>query len=136
MQRNWTGKNVDLNELTTHISRFFKEKDFEAIKGEIPTGHQILAEDSPHFKINGYISVTVEGRSNDFVVKLEHCGKDKHPRFFSVFLTTMLGGGYFLSRRLKSEETWMKLEKEFWKYVENAALHLTNSAKSLANPSQ
>lgn len=130
MQKNWTGKNVDLTELTTRISGFFKEKDFEAIKGEIPTGHQILADDSPYFKINGYVNVTIKGKPNDFVVKLEHCRKDKHPRFVSIFLITMFGGGYFFSRQLKSQEAFMKLEKEFWKYVENAILHLTNSAES------
>lgn len=135
MQKNWVEKNVDLAELTTRIGDFFKEKDFEAIKGETSTGHQILAADSPYFKISGYVNVTIEGKPNDFFVRLEPCGKDKRPPPMSIFLTTMFGGGYFLSRRLKSQEAWMKLEKEFWRYVENAVLHLTNSAESFQGPS-
>lgn len=128
MQKNWVEKNVDLTELTTRLGDFFKEKDFEAIKGKTSTGHQIFAADSPYFKINGYVNITIEGKPNDFVVKLEHCGEDKRPPFRSIFLAAMFGGGYFLSRRLKSEEAWMKLEKEFWRYVENVILHLTDSA--------
>lgn len=49
MQRNWKEKNVDLALLTTRIGIFFKVKDFEAVKGKIPTGYQIFAEDSPLF---------------------------------------------------------------------------------------
>jgi lipopolysaccharide export system protein LptC len=45
----------------------------------------------------------------------------------------MFGGGYFLLQEVKSDEAWMKLEKEFWQYVENVVLHLTNTAKSSNN---
>ena len=129
MQRNWTKKNVDLALLTTRIGDFFKEKDFEAVKGEIATGCQILADDSPHFKIRGYVSVTIEGKPQDFTVKLEYCGNNKKRSWFSPFLLHMLGGGYFFLQQLKSEEAWIKLEKEFWRHVENVVLQLTNSAE-------
>ena len=129
MQRNWKDKNVDLALLTTRIGDFFKEKDFEAIKGETPTGYQILAEDSPHFRIHGYVSVTIEGKPEDFTVKLDHCGNRDEHSWFSPFLLQMLGGGYLFLQRLKSEEAWMKLEKEFWRHAENIVLQLTNSAE-------
>lgn len=131
MQRNWTKKNVDLALLTARIADFFKEKDFEAIKGETSTGYQILGEDSPHFKIPGYVSVTIEGKPEDFTVKLDHCRNKKRPPRFSPFLLTMFGGGYLISRRLKSEEAWTKLETELWKHVEKAVSHSTNSAETL-----
>ena len=130
MQRNWTNKNVDLALLTARIGDFFKEKDFEAIKGETPTGYQILAEDSPYFKIQGYVSVTIEGKPENFTVKLDHYVKKKRHSWLSPFLLTMLGGGYLISRRLKSQEAWIKLKEEFWKHVENAVLRSTNSAES------
>ena len=91
------------------------------MKGEIPTGYQIFAGDSPHFKINGYVSATVEGTSDDFTVNFELCtDKKKRDLPHSIFLEQMIFGGYFISRRLKSEEAWLKLEKEFWRHVENA----------------
>jgi hypothetical protein len=137
MHKNWKEKNVDLALLTTRIGDFFKAKDFEAVKGGIPTGYQIFAEDSPYFKIIGYVSVTVEGKPDDFTVELELCtDKKKRSLPHSVFLESMLFGGYFISRRLKSEESWLMLGKEFWGHVENAVLQLTNSAKNSAHSSE
>jgi len=130
MQKRWKGKKVNLALLTTRIGDFFKVKNFEAIKGKTPTGYQIFAERSPYFKIVGYVSVTVEGTPNDFVVKFDFCtNREKHSFPRSIFLETMLFGGYLLSRRLKSEEAKLKLEKEFWGHVENVVLQLGNSAE-------
>lgn len=129
MQKRWKGKNVNLALLTTRIGDFFKVKDFQAIKGKTPTGYQMLAEDSPYFKIDGYVNVTVEGTPNDFVVKFDLCtGRKKHTFPPSILLETMLFGGYFLLRKQKSEEAKLKLDKEFWRHVENVVLQLGNSA--------
>jgi hypothetical protein len=137
MQKNWKEKNVDLALLITRIGDFFKAKDFEAVKGEITTGYQIIAGGSPYFKISGEVSVTVEGKPDDFTVELKPATDKKKGDFpHSVFLESMIFGGYFLSRRLKSEEAWLKLEKEFWRHVENAVLQLSNSAKTVVNPSE
>ena len=129
MQRNWMRKNVDLALLTARIGDFFKEKNFEAIKGEIPTGYQILAEDSPHFKIRGYVRVTIEGKPQDFTVKIDRGGNKKRRSWFPPFLLRMFGGGYRLLQEVKSEEAWTKLGKQFWRHVENVVLQLTNSAE-------
>lgn len=129
MQKRWKGRSVNLALLTTRIGDFFKAKDFEAIKGKTSAGYQILAEDSPHFKIGGYVNVTVEGTSDDLVVKFDLCKGGKGRSSTSFFLETMLFGGYFLLRKLKSEEAELKLEKEFWRHVENVVLQLSNSAK-------
>jgi hypothetical protein len=130
MRKNWKEKHVDLAMLTAYLGDFFKTKDFEAIKGDIPTGYQILASDSPYFKVDGCASVKIEGASNDFTVNLELCTNKKKRSFpHSVMLESMFFGGYLTLRRLKSEEAWLKLEKEFWIYTENAVLQLSNSAK-------
>ena len=130
MHRSWIEKNVDLALLITCIGDFFKENDFDAIKGTIPTGYQIFAENSSYFKINGYVSVSVEGTPQNFTVNFELCtDKKKHYFPHSMFLESMIFGGYFILRRLKSEDAWVTLEKEFWRHVENAVLQLSNSAK-------
>jgi len=91
----------------------------------------IIAENSPYFKIEGCVSVSVEGTPNDFVVKCDLCKKDeKHSRPQSIFLESMFLGGYFITRRLKSEEAWLNLQKEFWRYVENILPFISNTAKS------
>ena len=57
------------------------------MKGENPTGYQIFAGDSPHFKISGYVSATVEGTPDDFTVNFELCtDKKKRDLHHSIFL--------------------------------------------------
>jgi hypothetical protein len=131
MQKKWTDKNVDLVLLATHIGNFFKEKDFEAIKGEIPNGYQIFAENSPYFRLDGYVSVTIEGKSDDFTIKLELCREGKRS-LTPLLLTTMFVGGYFLSKKLRSDEDWMRLEKEFWRHLDNFLLHLSDSPRDFS----
>jgi len=133
MRKNWKEKSVDLTLLTTSIGDFFKKKDFEAVKGEIPTGYQIFAEDSPFYKIMGCMSVIIEGKPDDFTVEFELLkDKKKHDYPHFVLFESMIFGGYLMSRKLKSEEAWLKLQKEFWTYVENSVLYLSNSAKDSA----
>ncbi len=129
MEKKWINRRIDLALFTTSIGNFFKENDFEAIKGDISTGHQILAEGSSRFRLDGYVSVIIEGKPNDFSVKLELCKEGKRSSFTPILLTTMFLGGYFLTRKLKSEEDWMKLERAFWRHVDNVLLNLNNSAQ-------
>jgi hypothetical protein len=42
----------------------------------------------------------------------------------------MFLGGYFSLRKLKSDEAWMKLEKELLQYIENVVFQLTGSSLS------
>lgn len=127
MQKRWANKNIDLVLLTTYIGNFFKERDFEAIKGETPNGYQILAENSPYFRLDGYVSVAIEGKPDDFTIKLELCREGKRS-LAPLLLTTMFVGGYFLSKKLRSDEHWMRLEKEFWRHLDNFLLYLSNSS--------
>jgi hypothetical protein len=136
MQKRWMNRNIDLALLTNHVGSFFKERDFEAIKGETATGYNILAEDSPHFKLNGYVNVKIEGKPEDFTVKLELCGDQKGRAFAPILLTTMLVGGYFLSRKLRAQEDWTKLENEFWKYLDYATSHLNDTSEQLFDQKQ
>ena len=122
---------MNLSLFTDVLGEFFKNNDFEALKGETEGGFEILAYDSPRFKLDGYVSVTIEGEKNDFLVNLElNRENDKHsPRISSTFLTTMLGGGYFLVKRFRAEDAFMKLEKEFWEYVNKTLPSVRNTAE-------
>lgn len=134
MEKTWTSKNVDLGLLAAQIGNFFKEREFNAIKGETPTGYQILAEDSPHFRLDGYVSATIEGNPNQFTIRLDSGRKEKRFSNLPDRLTTMFVGGYFLLKRLKAEEDWMTLEKEFWRHIDNIMLYLYNSLPDSSGP--
>jgi len=131
MQRSWEKRNVDLALLILSLSEFFKEKDFEAIRGQTKTGYQILACGSPHFKLQGDVTMTLEGKPENFMIELTLSTKKKQTFRLSPFLLSMLGGGYVTLQELKSREAWIELEKQFWKYTENTVLRLTNTAKNL-----
>ena len=133
MERKWYMKNVDLNLLTVRLGDFFKERDFEVIGEKTPTNYQVLAKNSSSFRLLGFVNVTIEGKPDDFVIKLELCEKKKRYSRYGSLLLNMFGGGYFLVREAESDEAWMKLEKEFWQYVETLILNLTNTAKSSNN---
>lgn len=115
MRRNWIEKNVDLALLAARIGDFFKERDFEAVKGETPNGYQILAENSRHFKLEGCISLSIEGKPEDFVIDFGLCNPPKKHDFrLANSVMRMFTGGYFFLRRLKSDEAWFTLEKDLW----------------------
>jgi hypothetical protein len=132
VEKSWCCKNVDLQLLTSRISAFLEENYFENVKKEeLPNGHQIFARDSPFFDPGEYVNVKVEGESNNFVVRLNVCQKAKKKILqVSPLMLTMLGGGRFFLNELRSQENWLKFEKDFWRYVENELLSLVNSAKS------
>jgi hypothetical protein len=48
-------------------------------------------------------------------------------------LPGLFGGGILVRREAVSDETWLKLEKEFWSYVENLVSDLTSTTKSSNN---
>jgi DNA-binding protein YbaB len=120
MEKNWTDKNVDLARFTTHVGEFFKKYDFEAVKEKLENGWRIEAQDSPIFKMEGLVTVTIEGDPNNLKVTLDRSGIEKKSHINSMYLTAAFGGGYFLLKRMKSEENWTLFQRQFWRYVENS----------------
>jgi len=134
MEGRWINKNVDLELLTNSIVDFLRMLDFEIMSGEVASEYAIFAGNSPNFKIGGYVSVTIQGKPEDFKVKFElHTGEKKRSFFMSPLLMSMFGAGFLLSKRLKSEEAWLKLEKEFWRGLEKILVQLTNSSNPMAD---
>lgn len=130
MERRWTAKNVNLELLTFKLGDFFKERQFEVLGEKTPENYQITAANSPIFKILGTASVTIEGKPEDFTIKLEMREKRTRVSGFGSLLLRTFGGGYFYLQEVKSDEAWEKLEKEFWAHVENLILQLANTAKT------
>ena len=120
MEKKWTDKNVDLARFATHVGEFFKKNDFEAYKDTLENGFKIEALDSPKYKMEGFVTVTIEGDPNNLEVTLEQSGVENKHHINSMYLTAMFGGGYFMLKHMKSEENWRIFEKQFWRYVENS----------------
>jgi len=129
MEQKWGMKNVDLELLTVKLGDFFKERKFQVISEKTPENYEIRAGNSPSFKLLGLVRVIVGGEPDNFSVKLEF--QEIGTRYLRYSgLLSLFGGGFLLRQEAQSDEAWMLLEKEFWPYVENLVLKLTNTAKS------
>jgi hypothetical protein len=128
LRRDWTGRNVNLKKLIDRLSDFLKEKDFEAVRGEKENGFQFFAQNSSFYKFNGYFTITIEGKPEEFFVELELSDKAKKAHLYPVMSTTLLGGGYFLLRSLKAREEWSRFERDFWEYTDRVIDYLSHSS--------
>ena len=75
------------------------------------------------------VQVTIDESSEDFVVDLELLKKDRRFKF-PIILSAMFGGGYFLLKNLKSEESWGEFQRDFWQNMKIIILALKDSANS------
>jgi hypothetical protein len=118
MQRNYAGK-IDLLRLTKEIVQFFEAKKFEEITAlQTENGYQIMAGDSRAYKIRGGLRVDVREDTEGFSISLQ-LSKETERFNYPMTLATMFGGGYFFLRNLKSDESWRKIEREFWRQTDN-----------------
>jgi hypothetical protein len=116
MRKRFT-KNIDLEWLTKHIAQFFETRKFDeivAIKND--SGYDLVAGSSSKYKIKSDLKAIIRRDSEGFSVSLE-MAKEAKKLNYPVMLATFFGGGYFLLRDLKSDESWTKIEREFWQEV-------------------
>ena len=119
MKKKWTKCDVDLAVLAEKIESFFRQRGFEVFKGENSAGIQIYAINSLYVKSDDYISVKVEKKTSEIVIKFSLGATDEN--FFNPpnLLTVMFFGGYFFTKRSKLNMEIIRLEKDFWKYMDS-----------------
>ncbi|UCD26824.1 MAG: hypothetical protein JSV75_01495 [Candidatus Bathyarchaeota archaeon] len=125
-QKRWIEKGVNLNLLTENIETYFQDKGFKTRKDALPTGAKILIAPKHLRDPNANIKVTVLGSPQDFTVELSI----SEPSRFATILglsTTLFGGGIFVLRGLKLQESLEKLEKKFWSYLEEKITYASRS---------
>jgi len=128
VQRQWIGKNVDLNKLSGCIEDFFKGKGFVTKKYE-SNGERVILWASQNVKnMHKAMKVRIFGDPNDFVIELT-ASENTWSNIWLGFLTKFFGGGYLILRGTRLREALKKLEREFWVYVEEKVAHLASSAE-------
>lgn len=130
MQRQWTGRNVDLALLSECVEAFFKDRGFLTEKEESAGEYKILWA-SPRVRIipDG-MTARVFGKPDDFVVEIVASERTRGSIRLGM-LTRLFGGGYLAVRGLRAKEVLEKLENEFWVYVEEKVAHLAGSAEEV-----
>jgi hypothetical protein len=119
VRRSWKDLNVNLSNLLQKMIQFFESKEFKNVTAlETESGYQMIAGDSKHYKMENDVSVTIEGKPDDFTISLTSCKEER--RFtLPLVLTQMFGGGYFLLKNFRSEEAMQKLERDFGQKIDN-----------------
>jgi hypothetical protein len=118
VHRNWKNLDVNLSSLVQKTIQFFESNEFNnvtALKTE--TGYQVIAGDSKRYKMENDVSVTIDGKPDDFTISLTSC-KEEKKYGLPLILTSMFGGGYFLLKGFRSEEAMQKLERDFGEKIE------------------
>jgi len=127
MEEHWKNGNVDLAALSEHIAKFFEHRGFTSYVKKSGKDYHIIAKPSLHLKMVENIHVFVNGQPNDFTVRLV-AGVHSHKLTMYGNLATLLGGGFFALKGLKSEEAVEKLDREFRIYVAAKIRQLENTA--------
>ena len=122
-------KNIDLEWLTKQMALFFEARKFEDITAvKNAAGCQIVAGDSQKYKIKSDLKVHVREEAEGFSVSLEPA-KELKKFNYPVMLATFFGGGYFFLKDLKSDESWRKIEREFWHEVDLLVMRAEETSK-------
>ncbi len=123
MEENYRGKNIDLSLLAGRIALFFGDKSFVTSTQQEEEKTVITAIPKPFHGIGERVNVEVCGNPNDFSVKFLSGTHSRALIRFGSF-ASLITGGYFLLRGLKSQEEVEKLERKFWVYVDETVWFL------------
>jgi hypothetical protein len=130
MQRRVVNENIDLSVLADHTIRFLEKEEFDDIvEVKTETGFQIMAGNSSIRKIDKDILISIDGTPEEFSINLELSGERKMEHLsIPVMLATMIGGGYFVLKHLRSDEAWLKFKTDFWNHMNALIANLRFSA--------
>ncbi|MGB9778854.1 MAG: hypothetical protein ACPLW8_05565 [Candidatus Bathyarchaeales archaeon] len=126
MYKSWTNQNVDLSTLTEKLANFLENEEFDITVYKEEKGYSITANNSPKYQIEGYITIQVNGEPNNFSIRMEGSSEGASSLRLPPLLMTMFGGGYFLLKKLKSNEKYIEFTRNFWQNVNKILLQLKN----------
>ncbi|MEM0006919.1 MAG: hypothetical protein QXR89_01450 [Candidatus Bathyarchaeia archaeon] len=116
------------------IIKYLEGEDFDITVYQEEKGYTIIAENSQKYEINGSINIQIKGEPNNFSINIAE-KSEKSTYGIPPLLSTMFGGGYFLLKRLKSEEKYIEFTKNFWQNVNKILFEIkTTEGERVAEP--
>lgn len=122
----WVNKNVNLRLLAESLKEFFESEGFHCVVEETRGNLKILAVPSQNLNILDNVVVSIRGTPNDFTVDLA-TGSNTRLYILLGGLTQLFGGGFLLSKGLKSQEKLRFVEDKFWEFVKIKIMSLSES---------
>lgn len=108
---------MNLRLLAESFKEFFESIEFRSIVDETKDNFTILAVPPRNLNICDNVNVHIRGTPNDFTVDFVS-GSNSRLYVLLGGLTGLFGGGFFLSRGLKSLEKLNDVEAKFWAFAE------------------
>jgi len=106
------------------ITKYLEGEDFDVTVYREERGYTIIANNSSKYEIEGDITIQIQGEPNQFSIKIEEKREQSWGDRIPPLLTTMFGGGYFLLKRLKSNERFIEFTKKFWQNINKILLEI------------
>lgn len=128
MEKRFVGRKLNLFALTNYLMMFFRREGFEVKKEKVDEGFKIVVEPSYSHDTAEPVTAYILGKPDDFTVKFV-TGTLSQSLIKWGRLTTLIGGGAFFLKGLKSQDALEKLEKAFWIYVNEKTDYLARSVK-------
>lgn len=131
MKDQWVGNNIDLSKLSRRIEDFFKGSGMEVRMQETSKGYKFDVASTGPAMTRLRIGVRILGHPNDFSVEFMpgyKAGGVFSPAMVAGYIMSIFGGGVFLLRDVKLQESLDKLERSFWEHMDRQVAELTNSA--------
>lgn len=125
MQKSWLNQNINIQTLTERIVKFLENEEFDITVFKEEKGYSIIANNSPKYKIEGNITIQIHGEPNDFIIKIDN--EERRKSRFPLLLAAMFGGGYFLLKKLKSDERYIEFTRTFWQNINKILSQIRNN---------
>lgn len=125
MEKQWKNLGVNLRQLAQTIEVRYSRRNFKVNETALEDGYSIrltLAE----LRAPGVMSIVIRGTPDDFMVETR-ATESEDDAIKAGLLTTIIGGGSFILRNIKSREEMEKLEREFWSTIEETIRSLMSS---------
>jgi len=114
MRDRLTGKQVNLDALVETLKEFFDPGSFTTIVKSESHKYRIVALPKTGSNLCDRMEVLIEGGPDDFTVEFGESENYSRKFIFFGSLMSILGGGAFLKKGLRSQEELDKLENDFW----------------------
>lgn len=119
MRKSWQNVNVDLDFLVSSIQKFFSDRGFLITVDGSGSKFVIRAEVSEVYDVDGGVVVSVEGNSSNLVVSFDFEREKSKNEFFGPLTMSFFGMGVLFIRRMKIDEDRFRLEREFWRFIDD-----------------
>jgi hypothetical protein len=127
--KQYTGRGVDLAFLSQWVQRFFKKKEFR-VSEEVENGtFRIVARPTYVHEIVDTITVSVSGSSDDFKVGF-FIGARSEALMKIGQLASLFGLGVLFLRGIRSEDAGVRLERDFWVFIEEKIDRIGSAARA------